>query len=166
MQKSLFMGAGMSLVTSAQGHRDSIQDKLNIGIIGVANRGGDNLNGVASQNIVALCDVDDNYLAQAKQRFPQAMVFNDYRKMIEMKGLDAVTVSTPDHHHAPATALALHAGLHVYCEKPLTLTIGEGRPLIQNVNRYGRVCQVGSQQRSDPLFRRACELVQIGRAHV
>lgn len=162
LQKGLFMSAGMSLVTSAQGHRDSLQDKLNIGIIGVANRGGDNLNGVASQNIVALCDTDDNYLARAKERFPQAKIFNDYRKMLEMKGLDAVTVSTPDHHHAPATSMALHAGLHVYCEKPLTHTVSEARKVAALAKKYNRVTQMGTQIHAENNYRRVVEIIQSG----
>src|SRR5437588_13034727 len=116
--RSLAAGAGVMLAA----RRGQAIDKLNLGIIGVAGRGGDNLNGVADQNIVALCDIDDNYLAAAKMRFPLAETYNDFRKMLERKDLDAVVVSTPDHCHAPATAMALELGLHAYCEKPLAHT--------------------------------------------
>ncbi len=162
LQKGLFLGAGMTLVNAAQGNQDSIHDKLNLGIIGVDNRGGDNLNGVASQNIVALCDTNDNYLTRAKARFPQAKVYNDYRKMLEMKGLDAVVISTPDHHHAPATSLALHAGLHAYCEKPLTHTVSEARKIAELAKKYKRVTQMGTQIHAENNYRRVVEVLQSG----
>src|SRR2546423_13618937 len=100
LQSSMATGAGVVLgAGSTMAQKTSPGDKLNLGIIGVNNRGGDNLNGVAEQNIVALCDIDDNYLAAAKQRFPMAETYNDFRKMLERKDLDAVVVSTPDHCH-------------------------------------------------------------------
>src|SRR5579862_522927 len=120
LRHTTLAGLGAALAQSgASARRLSANDKLSLGIIGVANRGGDNLAGVSGQNIAALCDVDDNYLRAASTRFPQAKTYNDFKKLLEQKGLDAVVVSTPDHVHAPATAMALEAGLHVYCEKPL-----------------------------------------------
>src|SRR5262245_50080720 len=95
-------------------------ERLNIGAIGVGGRGSGDLAGVAGENIVALCDCDENTLNGAAAKFPQAEKYTDYRKLIEQKNLDAVVVATPDHHHAPATLRALRRGLHVYCEKPLT----------------------------------------------
>src|ERR1044071_6087042 len=74
----------------------SPNDKVNVAIVGVANRGADNLAGVRHHNIVALCDVDDNYLGAAAKQFPEAKIYNDYRRMLEQKGIDAVVVSTPD----------------------------------------------------------------------
>lgn len=71
------------------------------------------------QNIVAVCDIDENYLTKMQTRFPGAKTFHDFRKMLEQPGLDAVVVSTADHTHAVATVAALGRGLHVYCEKPL-----------------------------------------------
>ena len=75
-------------------------------------------------------------------------MYTDYRKMIDEAHLDAVIVTAPDHHHVQAAILACQAGLDVYCEKPLTLTIGEGKKLVEAVRYHGRVLQVGSQQRS------------------
>lgn len=148
-------------------------DKLNLAIIGVANRGGDNLNGVASQNIVALCDVDQNYLQNTAQRFPQAKLFNDYRKMLdEVSGLDGVVVSTPDHHHAPAAIMAMKRGLHVYCEKPLAHTVSEVRAMTEMARKAGVATQMGTQIHAGDNYRRVVELVQanvigpIHRVHV
>ena len=86
--------------------------------IGVGGRGAGDLDGVASENIVALCDVDENALNSAAGRFPHAEKFFDYRQLLERKDLEAVVIGTPDHHHAPPTVRALRRGLHVYCEKP------------------------------------------------
>ena len=103
-------------------------DKLNIAIIGCQNRGWANVQGVSHENIYAVCDIDSNYLGTAGGAFPKARRFSDYRRMLEtLPEIDAVVVSTPDHHHAPASSAALQMGKHVYCEKPLTHTVGEAR---------------------------------------
>ncbi len=93
--------------------RTSPHERLNIGVIGVANRGAANLQGVAKENIVALCDVNDNVLAEAARKFPQAKTYSDFRRLLEQKDLEAVVVSTPDHVHAVAAVMALKRGLHV-----------------------------------------------------
>src|SRR5687767_3791194 len=80
----------------------SPNEKLNVAVIGVAHQGGYNLGNVRSENIVALCDVDDNNLAGAAKQFPQAATYADFRKMLERKDIDAVVISTPDHTHAAA----------------------------------------------------------------
>ena len=131
----------------------SANDKLNIGIIGTNNRALANIDGVQSQNITAICDIDDEYIAVAKKRFPNAVVYTDYRKLVEQKGLDAVVISTPDHNHAPATSFALNHNLHVYCEKPLTHNIYEAIKVAETVQATGRILQTGSMQRSMGEFR-------------
>ncbi len=163
LQHSLATGAGLALAArSGSAQKASPGEKLNLGIIGVANRGGDNLNGVAeqNQNIVALCDIDDNYLAAAKQRFPMAETYNDFRKMLERKDLDAVVVSTPDHCHAPATAMALELGLHTYCEKPLAHTVYEARRLAELAKKHKRVTQMGTQIHAENNYRRVVEVIR------
>lgn len=138
------------------------RDKLNLGVIGVANRGKDNLDGVAHENIVALCDVDARYLAQAGERFKDAKRFADFRELLQLPNLDAVVVSTPDHTHAPAAAMALRRGLDVYCEKPLTHTVHEARVLQQLAGERLAVTQMGTQIHALPNYRRVVELVQSG----
>ncbi|MFN3690882.1 MAG: Gfo/Idh/MocA family protein, partial [Fimbriimonadales bacterium] len=127
LKQSLTAGAGLLFLKSwAKGQ--SPNDKLNIAVIGVGGRGWDNLRGVAGENIVALCDVDLNNLANAAKVFPNARLWVDYRRMFDrQKDIDAVVISTPDHTHALPTIIALQLGKHVYCEKPLVHTVWEAR---------------------------------------
>ncbi|MGV2336527.1 MAG UNVERIFIED_CONTAM: Gfo/Idh/MocA family oxidoreductase [Planctomycetaceae bacterium] len=135
--------------------------RLNLGVIGVGGRGGSNLDAVSSENIVALCDVDLDRLAAASSRFPTAKTFTDYRKLLELTPLDAVVISTPDHHHAPAAARALRRGLHVYCEKPLTHTISEARLLTALAAEKNLATQMGTQNHEHPGYLRLVELLKI-----
>jgi predicted dehydrogenase len=161
LRQSLATGAGV-MVAAASASARSVQahDKLNLGIVGVAGRGGDNLNGVSEQNIVALCDIDDVNLAAAKQRFPQAETYNDFRRMLERKDLDAVVVSTPDHCHAPAAGMALELGMHVYCEKPLAHSVWEARRLGELAKQHKRVTQMGTQIHAENNYRRVVEVIR------
>lgn len=163
IRQSTLSGLGVALSQRvSQAQKTPIQDKLNLGIVGVANRGGDNMAGVQGQNIVALCDIDDNYLDAAAARFPQAKKYNDFRKLLEQKGLDAVVVSTPDHMHAPIAAAALNAGLHVYCEKPLAHTVYEARRLAELAKQHKRATQMGTQIHASSNYRRVVEMIQAG----
>ncbi len=121
-------------------------DKLNIAGIGAGGRGVDDLEGVQSQNIVALCDVDDKSAAGSYQRYPNAKRYRDFRKMLDQeKGIDAVVIATPDHIHAVAVMAALKAGKHVYCEKPLTRTVQEARTLTKTARETKLATQMGNQ---------------------
>jgi predicted dehydrogenase len=140
----------------------SAQDRLNVGVIGVANQGQYNLSNVAHENIVALCDVDDTYLAAARQKFPQAQVYSDFRRLLDQRNIDAVVVATPDHTHAVAAVRALETGRHVYCEKPLARTISEVRAITEAARRHRRVTQIGTQIHAGSNYRRVVELVQAG----
>jgi predicted dehydrogenase len=145
----------------------SANDKLNIAVIGVAARGGENLSEVAKlENIVALCDVDASRLAAAAQKFPSARTYSDFRRLIDQRDIDAILVATPDHTHAVATAAALRSGRHVYCEKPLTHTVSEARLITNLAQKTGLVTQIGTQIHAGNNYRRVVELVQgdaIGR---
>jgi predicted dehydrogenase len=140
----------------------SPNDKLNLGVIGVAGRAEGNIEGVQGENIVAVCDVDELYLAKAKERFPQAQAFQDFRKMLELPELDAVVISTADHTHAVATVAALGRGLHVYCEKPLTHSVAEARTVAKAARKAGKATQMGTQIHAGKNYRRVVELVQSG----
>jgi len=148
--------------TLPQARKFSANDKLNIGMVGTANRAGENLNAVSSQNIVALCDVDDRFLDAAAQKYPGAKKYNDFRLMIEQKDIDAVVIATADHTHAVATVAALKSGRHVYCEKPLTHSISECRIVEQTARKHKRVTQMGTQIHAGTNYRRVVELVQSG----
>lgn len=154
----LWLAGGQNLLA----RKLSANDKLNIGVIGVANRGGANFQGVASQNIVALCDVDENYLRAAAQKLPQAKTYSDFRKLLDQKEIDAVVISTTDHTHAPATVMALKSGRHVYCEKPLTHTVSEARIVAELARKHKRVTQMGTQIHATGNYRRVVELVKSG----
>ncbi|RIK88911.1 MAG: oxidoreductase [Planctomycetota bacterium] len=114
-------------------------------------------------DVVAVCDVDAAHLAAAAKAFKGAEKFSDYRKVCDAPNVDVIINATPDHWHTLINLRAVRSGKDVYAEKPLTLTIDEGKRLVAAVKESGRILQVGSQQRSDATFRLACELVRNGR---
>ena len=139
-------------------------DKPNIALIGCGGMGRQDAKlASAFANVVAVCDVDAKRAGEAAQQFGGAKVFSDFRRLLEMKELHAIINGTPDHWHTLINLAALRAGKDVYSEKPLTLTIDEGRRLVAAVKASKGVLQTGSQQRSDARFRLACELVRNGR---
>ena len=139
-------------------------DRLNIAGIGAGGKGEVDVAGCDSQNIVALCDVDDARAAGTFKKFPNAKRFRDFRVMFDQlgKGIDAVTVSTPDHMHFLPAMWAIERGQGVYCQKPLTHTIEEARRLTQAARKHKVATQMGNQGRSHPQLRREVELVKAG----
>ena len=140
----------------------NVNSKLNIACIGIANRGGANVDGVKGENMVALCDIDENYLNAGKERFPNAKLFRDYRKMYEEveKDIDAVAVSTTDHTHAPASIMGMKLGKHCYCEKPLAHNVKEVRDMMAIAREKGLATQMGTQIHAEDNYRRVVELVR------
>lgn len=140
-----------------------LNSKLNIAIVGAGGRGAANTAGVASENIVALCDVNENALNAAAQRFPQARKFADFRKVFDhVNEFDAVVVSTCEHTHVFPTMLALKHGKHVYCEKPLTHNIWEARQIREAAAGAKVATQMGIQIHANENYRRVVELIQSG----
>jgi predicted dehydrogenase len=138
-------------------------EKLNLGFIGVTGRGGQNMDEMAGENVAALCDVDERHLGKAAESYPNARKYRDFRKMIdEATDLDAVVISTPHHIHAHATARALAAGKHVYCEKPLTHTVWEARRVAELAAKHKVATQHGTNAHTFCDFQRAVELIQGG----
>ncbi|MBS0205101.1 MAG: Gfo/Idh/MocA family oxidoreductase [Planctomycetes bacterium] len=137
--------------------------------IGVGGQGTSNLNAFLGKGVsaAAVCDVDSERLAKAVKvvtaKGHACEGYKDYRQVLERKDIDAVVISTPDHWHALTTIHACQADKDVYCEKPLSLTVAEGRQMVNAARQHKRVVQTGSQQRSDNRFRLACELVRSGR---
>jgi predicted dehydrogenase len=145
--------------------RAAPNDRINIAIIGCGGRGGTNTNGVATQNIVALCDVNERNLNIAAKRFPNAKKFRDFRKLYdELKDseFDAAVVSTTEHTHAFATLPALQRKKHVYCEKPLTHNVREARIITEAAKAAGVATQMGTQVHAEPNYRRVVELIKSG----
>jgi predicted dehydrogenase len=154
---------GLGVATGARAARRlSANEKLNLGVVGVARRGGANLQGVADENIVALCDVDATLLGAAAAKHPQAGTYSDFRRLLDRNDLDAIVCSTPDHTHAVVATMALRSGRHVYCEKPLTRTVSECR-IVREAARHAKLAtQMGTQIHAGANYRRVVEQVQSG----
>ncbi|MDB6056671.1 MAG: putative dehydrogenase [Verrucomicrobiales bacterium] len=162
-KQTAFTTAGVWLGTSSLFARKlSANDKLNIGVIGTMNRAASNIAGVKNQNIVAICDVDETYLAQTHAKLPSAKTYIDFRRLIDQKDIDAIVVSTPDHTHAVAALTALKSGRPVYCEKPLAHTVHEVRALMAQAAKSKLPTQMGTQIHATENYRRAVEIVQSG----
>jgi hypothetical protein len=156
-------GAGMLILgNSRSAWTFEANEKLDIGIIGVAGRGRANTDEVLSENIVALCDVDDNCLRVGARRFPKAKTYTDWREMLGQKDIDAVVVSTTDHTHAPASVMAMKSGMHVYCEKPLAHSVHEARVMQETYLKSKVSTQMGTQIHAGDNYRRVVELIQSG----
>ncbi|MEJ5237728.1 Gfo/Idh/MocA family protein [Limisphaera sp. VF-2] len=156
-------GVALSSCARPRPRRISPNEKLNIGVVGAAGKGASDTDHCASENIVALCDVDEAHAAGQIKKYPKAKFYRDWRKMLEQeKSLDAVIVSTPDHLHGVVAAAAIRLGKHVYCQKPLTQTVYEARLLRRLAREYGVVTQMGNQGSAEDGLRRAVECIQAG----
>ena len=158
--------ANLARSMMAGARAEPAHDTIRIGVIGLGGQGRSNM-GALMKHVVAVCDVDKEHLASALGHVEEnngktCADFGDYRKLLDSKDVDAVVVATPDHWHALATIHACQAGKDVYCEKPLSLTIAEGRAMVRAARKEKRIVQTGSQQRSAANFRLACELVRNG----
>jgi len=158
-------GSGLIILSNPRSVRGTqANSRLNIAGIGVGGRGGEDISGVASENLVALCDVDHVHAAKTFEKFPGAKRYTDFRKMLdEVHGqIDAVVVGTPDHTHAVAGVMAMKLGKHCYCEKPLTHSVYEARVMAEVARAKKLVTQMGTQIHADANYRRVVELVQTG----
>ncbi len=167
LKKAAVGAAAMSVPYFVPSRAMGANDRLALGYIGMGGISGGHFNwGLGNQGteVLAVCDVDTDRRESAHNRAGGGCdAYNDYRHVLDRDDIDAVFVLTPDHWHTKISLDACQSGKDVYCEKPLTLTIDEGKRLVDAVRRYGRVFQVGSQQRSSWEFRLACELVHAGR---
>ena len=184
--KTLSVGAAGVFTGVAARPSRAANDLLQVACIGVANRAAANVDGVGGvpgQKIVALCDIDDTFMArqtkpqtimarkgdkqvekQVAARFPDARTYIDYRELIEAEAgkVDAVVVSTADHHHAPASIRAIRKKMHVYCEKPLAHTVAEARLVAEEAKKAGVATQLGTQIHAGDNYRRVVEIIQSG----
>ncbi len=139
-------------------------EKPNVALIGCGSRGSGDIKDAAKfGNVVACCDVDDGHAQKVAAEHKGSGACKDFRQVLDRNDIDIILNCTPDHWHTLINLAALRAGKDVYSEKPLTLTIDEGKRVVKAVRGSKRILQVGSQQRSDRRFRLACELVRNGR---
>ena len=143
----------------------SANEKVRFACIGVGGKGESDTNDAGAHGeIVALCDIDSKTLDKMAAKFPDAKKYFDYRKMLEDLGdkIDAVTVSTPDHTHAPASVMAMRMGKHCFCQKPLTWSIEEARVMRELAAEKKLATQMGNQGTADDGFRRGVEVIRSG----
>ena len=172
----MFAGVGTSTMSLAQEAAKSPNERLRIGCIGT----GDRWKAVVSQakhfgDVLAVCDVDTNHMEEGRKMMLDAQsksgrdyavdAYEDYRKVLDRDDIDVVTIVTPDHWHSKIAIEAMQAGKDIYCEKPLTLTINEGKQIVKILDETKRVFQVGTQQRTEmrQRFIQAVALIRAGR---
>lgn len=159
---SSFLAVAPQMLVAQSGAKAPGQ-KLNLAAIGVGGMGRSNLKRCATENIVALCDIDQDYAAKTYQEYPTAKRYLDYREMLEkQKDIEAVIIATPDHTHAVIALAAMRAGKHVYVQKPLTYSVYEARLLTETARKQKVVTQMGNQGHSGEGTRRVCEWIQAG----
>ena len=148
----------------ARGEGSPPSERLGIAFVGAGGQAQFSLENLADQNIVGLCDVDDERAADAYKKFPKARKYTDYRRMLDElhNQIDAVVVATPDHIHAPASLMAMRMGKHVYCEKPLTWCIDEARRMAQVAREKKVATQMGTQGMAGDRSRAGIEVVRSG----
>ncbi|MBY0231290.1 MAG: Gfo/Idh/MocA family oxidoreductase [Gemmataceae bacterium] len=165
-RRTFVLGSTAAIVSFAHGADPAPSERLRVGAVGIDGQGFGDLRQIASggAEVVALCDVHESRKGVQAQRdhFKKAKFHRDFRKMIEAGGLDAVMVATPDHTHYTATKAALEAGLHAFCEKPLTHTVQEARLIAELAKKKNRVTQMGSQIHASGNYRRVVEAIRSG----
>ena len=160
-----FAAGGLALTSCStpRPRRVSANEKLNIAGVGAGGKGSSDLRCCSGENIVALCDVNEESAAATRRRFPEARFYRDFRVMLEKeKSIDAVDIATPDHMHAVIAATAIKMGKHVYCQKPLTHDVFEARMLRDLAREYKVATQMGNQGSASDGLRRAVEVVHSG----
>ncbi|MEZ6148225.1 MAG: Gfo/Idh/MocA family oxidoreductase [Planctomycetaceae bacterium] len=145
------------------GQPRSANQTVNIACVGVGGKGGSDLRETSvGHNIVAICDIDENTLTGAAELFPKARKYTDWRKLLEQSDIDAVTISTPDHMHAPVTVSAMQLGKHVFTQKPLTHNVYESRCMAEIAADKGLVTQMGIQHHATARLKLAVHAIQDG----
>lgn len=161
------VAAAAAMTLGQPGRVLGANDRIRLGFIGVANRGMQLLDAFMVHpdvEVAALCDVDANTLARAEKRVAgKPFTCTDFRKLVERKDIDGVVIATPDHWHALQTIAACRAGKDVYVEKPLSITIHEGRRMVEVARQTGRVVQVGIHRRSSKVYAKAAEMIQANK---
>lgn len=163
--RSALVGAGLSIVPGGVLFgKNASSNKLHIALIGAWGRGRAHFDTIGRENVVALCDVHDKNMAEAVKVFPKAKTYRDWRECLDHPGLDAIVICTTDHTHAFIANWAMNRDLHVYCEKPLAITVNEARVVREKwLAKKGKLAtQVGMQRHAGPNFNRVRELIRDG----
>lgn len=166
LRRNFVKNSSLAVTALSASRVSGANDRLNIGLIGCGGRGRGVARSMRENPNVAYTAVADVYDANAELARqwagPDAKSFRDFRKLLELKDVDAVHIATPDHWHAIATVLACQAGKDVYVEKPTSLVVREGRVMVNAARKYNRIVQVGTQHRSAPHFMKIAEMIQRG----
>ncbi|MBN2473157.1 MAG: Gfo/Idh/MocA family oxidoreductase, partial [Pirellulales bacterium] len=165
LQSTMAAGAGLAILPSGVfAGPNPPSNKLNVAVIGAWGRARAHFNSIKGENVVALCDVNEQNLAKGAETFPDAKHYVDWRKCLEQKNIDAVVCSTTDHTHAFIANWALNRDMHVYCEKPLANTVEEARVVRANwLSKKDKLAtQVGTQRHAHPNFDRVREMILDG----
>ncbi|MBN1394401.1 MAG: Gfo/Idh/MocA family oxidoreductase [Pirellulales bacterium] len=169
LQASAATGVGLWIaggVRAEEKENTSPNDRIAFACIGVGGKGSsDSEDAAKAGDVVAICDVDETFLEiTGKNKFPKAKKYTDYRKMLDEMGdhIDAVTISTPDHHHTSAALMAMRMGKHCFCQKPLTRTIYEARLMAQVAREQNVATQMGNQHTASSSLRRAAAVIKSG----
>jgi hypothetical protein len=165
LKQSSLAGAGLLILPGGiMAGTNSPNDKLNIALIGAWGRAKAHYGWLKEQNVVAICDINEAHFAHALNEFPKAATYVDWRRCLDHQNLDAVVICTADHHHAFISNWALNRGLHVYCEKPLAISVEEARLLRTNwLGKKGKIAtQCGTQMHAQENYARVKEMVRDG----
>ena len=158
-------GTGFFILPSGlRAGKNAPSNKLNIALIGIWGRALAHYEALKEENVVALCDVNEKRFPDALKAFPNAKTYVDWRKCLEQKDIDSVVICTADHTHAFVANWALNRDLHVYCEKPLAISVNEARTVRENwLGKKGKLAtQVGMQRHANANFNRVRELIRDG----
>jgi predicted dehydrogenase len=172
--QSMAAGAGAALpalsgaaLSAAAGPQSATGGKhFRVGFIGMGRQGRSDMHAAmrgGNVDVVAICDVYEPNLKLAQEMAPQARVYRDFRELLAAKDIDAVCIATPDHWHAYMAVEACKAGKDVYVEKPISVTVHEGRMMVEAARKYNRVVQVGTMQRSGDHFQKVVQMIQDGK---
>lgn len=160
VKSAVAAGTALSLPAISYGRVMGANDKPRVAVIGLNGRGNNHFDGLKNY-VVALCDCDESVLNK-KASGKDVQTFVDYRKLCDSKEIDAVSIATPNHTHSLIGITAMMSGKDVYCEKPVSHNVWEGRQLVAAAQKYERICQCGTQSRSSPSLQKAVQFVQDG----
>lgn len=167
LSQSLAATAALLGGRRSRADQTSPNERLGLAVIGTGGMGSYHLDWFRQQDdvqVIAVCDVDRGHREQARAKAgPDCRAYRDYREVLELPQVDAVLIATPDHWHGLVAVAAARAGKHIYCEKPLTNSVGEGRAVCNAVKQAGVVLQTGSHERSSPGAHVARQLIADGR---